>query len=288
MSAGLIARSSSDELLFDTRNISYGLVKSGNLTYVENWRRLRLRGINVDPNIGSSWVERGVPGDNQWGFTISNSVSPIVFLVGKGVVTGVKVVDANTKTFLFACADQNTRYYCFDLMREDGLTGPGLITRDVNNKVTFNSRQVPLNVVAAITAPVYGPLDSFGRPIVTYVNGRNELIQHGGISSEGITHCVVDIPLDAGTEYAAFLPWNRSCGVISDVTGTNRWDIYGVSEGAYGRTGGMSFMFGPPGRTTEDEWTQTRQTYVSYHLLPVDRYPTALVIKTTNLPFPLN
>lgn len=285
MSAGLIARNLNNDLLFDTRSISYGLVKSGNLTYVENWRRLRLRGINVDPNIGSSWVERGIPGDNQWGFTISNTISPIVFLVGKGVVTGVKVVDSTTKTFLFACADQNTKYYCFDLMRDDSIIGPGLKTRDVNNKITFNSRQVPLNVVAAIQAPVYGPLDSYGRPILTYVNGRNEIIQTRDSGAEGIIHCVVDIPLDAGTEYAAFLPWNRGCGIIDTLT-YSAPEIYGVSEGAYGRTGGMSFMFGPPGRTTQDAWSQTRQSYVSYNAFPAERYPTALVIRTTNLPFP--
>lgn len=286
MSAGLIARNINNELLFDTRSISYGLVKSGTLTYVENWKRLRLRGINVDPNIGSSWVDRPV-GDDQWGFTVSNTISPIVFLVGKGVVTGVKVVDSNTKTFLFACANQDTKYYCFDLMRDDSIIGPGLKTRDINGNVTFNSRQVPLNVISAIQAPTYGPLDSYGRPILTYIGGRNELIAHNGPTTPGITHCVVDIPLDAGSEYAAFLPWNRSCGIISDVSGHSGWDIYGVSEGAYGRTGGISFMFGPPGRTTQDQWTQTRQSYISYHLLPVI-YPTALVIRTNNLPFPFN
>lgn len=287
MSAGLIARNTSNQLLFDTRNISYGLVKSGNLTYVENWRQLRLRGINVDPNIGSSWVEAGIPGEDQFGFILDNPVSPIVFIVGKGVATGVKVINATSKQYLFACSSPDTKYYCFDLMKEDSLSGPGLITRNTSNQVTFNSRQPALNVVAAIQAPTYGVLDRFGRPVTTYINGRIERIRYA-VPQCAQVHCVVDIPLDSGYEYAAFLPWNRACGIIdTDIYGPGTSSsIYGVSEGAYGRVGGISFIFGTEGYTTQDHWTRTRQTEISYYELPADRFPVALVIKTENLPFP--
>ena len=246
-----------------------------------------LRGINVDPSAGSSWQDRGIPGDNQYSFSITGAISPIVFIVGKGVSTGFQL-SGNTKTFLYACADANTKYYCFDLMRDDGVGGPGLKTRDVNGNITFNSRQPALNIVRSIQAPPPGPLDGYGRPVVTYQGGRNERIQWQSSSGEAIVHSVVDIPLDSDIEYAVFLPWNRGCGIISTyLSNFSGSDLWGVSEGAYGRTGGISFMFGPPGRQTQQSWTQTSQVNISYNSLPNLR-PNALVIKTSGLPFPFN
>ena len=287
MSARLIARLQTGEILYDTTKISYGLVKSGYLSYFENWRQLRKRGINVDPNIGSSWVDQGVPGINQYGFTVDNPRSPIVFLVGKGVVTGVKV-SGNSKTYLYAGASEVTKFYCFDLMADDEVNGPGLKSRSDNGILTFNSRQAPLNVIAAVTAPVPGTPNRFGRPVTTYVGGRNERISFQTTGGCASVHSVVDVPLPGGYEYAAFLPWSRSCGVVDPYAyNTSGGDIYGVSEGAYGRNGGMSFFFGSPGKTTMDQWFGG-DGEVCYYLMPTDRYPTALVIKTAGLPFPFN
>lgn len=285
--SGLIVKLSDSSLLYDTRSISYGLVKSGYLTYVENWRQLRLRGINVNPNIGSSWVDQGVPGADQYGFTLENPKSPIVFIVGKGVATGVKK-SGDAGTYLFAEADANTKFYCFDLMKDDGITGPGLRTRSPGGVLTFKSSQVPLNIIAAITAPPPGTPSRLGRPMTTYEGGRNERIRYQTRYSCASVHSVVDIPLGSGTEYAVFLPWNRSCGIIDTYAyNTLGGDIYGVAEGAYGRVGGISFFFATPGKTTSDQWFG-QDVDISYHLLPTDRYPTALVIKTAGLPFPFN
>lgn len=287
MSARLIARTETGEILYDTTKISYGLVKSGYLSYVENWRQLRLRGINVNPNIGSSWVDQGVPGINQYGFALDNPKSPIVFLVGKGIATGVNKVGEN-HTYLFAGSSESTKYYCFDLMEDNDLGGPVLKTRDLSGSVTFDSRQLALNVVSAITAPGAGIPNRFGRPVTTYAGGYNQRISFQDFTGCASVHSIVDIPLEGGTEYAAFLPWNRSCGIIDPYAyNTSGGDIYGVAEGAYGRAGGISFFFGSPGRTTMDQWLG-RDGEINFYLMPTDRYPTALVIKTAGLPFPFN
>lgn len=286
----LIVRQLDVALLYDTGNISYGLVKSGNLTFNGNWRRLVLRGINVDPNLGSSWRDSGVPGDDQYGFTLDNPQSPIVFLVGKGVATGV-VVSGNTKTYLYAGASAATKYYCFDLMRDDGLPGPWLKTKSKESGgITFNSNQNPMNVVASIRAPGPGPLDRFGRPVFTYVGGRNDRIAFQSTTGSAIIHSVVNIDIGAGVEYAAFLPWNRSCGIVDPNTISSGYTTtYGMTEGAFGRVGGISFFFAPPGRTTTQDWPAGSSTGTySYHSLPTDRFPSALVIKTAGLPFPFN
>ena len=284
MSARLIARTESGEILYDTTKISYGLVKSGYLSYFENWRQLRLRGINVDPNIGSSWSDQGVPGEDQYGFTLENPRSPIAFLVGRGVVTGVKE-NGSSKSYLFAGATANTKYYCFDLMQDDNADGPSLKSWNDDSVLTFNSGQPALNVIAAIEAPTYGALDSRGRPLTAYINGYNERIRFQDASGCAQVHSLVNIPLSAGIEYAAFLPWSRSCGLID---WTNALDIYGVTEGAFGRIGGISFMFATPGRTTMQPFQGSSGANTSFYLLPVDRYPTALVIETAGLPFPFN
>lgn len=288
--SGLVVKLDDSSLLYDTKNISYGLIKSGYLSYVENWRRLRLRGVNVDPNIGSSWAEQGVPGDDQFGFSVENPLSPVVFLVGPGVATGVKV-NGNSKSYLFAGASASTKYYCFDLMRDDSLLGPKLKTRQEHSGViSFNSNQIPLNIVRSIAAPPPGPLDKYGRPGFAYAGGRNQRISHQTTSGAAKVHSLVDIAIDSGVEYAAFLPWNRSCGIIdAQAYSGGGTDIYGVAEGAFGIVGGISFIFAPPGRTTQDAWpSQSSTGTFSFHLLPTDRFPSALVIKTAGLPFPFN
>ncbi|WQG57647.1 hypothetical protein RHM66_22155 [Pseudomonas sp. RTB3] len=255
-----------------------------------NWRRLELRGVNLDPNLGSSWTDANRPGDNQFGFTLANPQSPIVFLVGKGTATGVSV-SGSSKTFLYAGGGTGTKYFCFDLMRDDGLSGPALKTRnETTGALTFLSRQRPLKVIASIRAPSPGATDAYGRPITTYVGGRNEKIAYQTQSGSSILHSVVDISLESGVEYAAFLPWNRSCGVIDSNTVEGGYtSTYGLAEGAFGRTGGISFFFAPPGRTTQQAWPSNSASFpYSFHSLPTDRFPSALVISAAGLPFPFN
>ncbi len=287
-SAKLIVSATNGGLLYDTSNISYGLIKSGYLSLNSNWRRWVLRGINVDPNLASSWKESGVPGDDQYGFTVINPRSPIVFLVGRGTATGV-TVSGNSKSYLYAGASSSTKYYCFDLMGDDVLAGPWLKARDrESGAITFNSNLYPLNVIASVMAPNPSPPDMYGRPAFTYVGGRNERIAFQSTSGSAIVHSVVDINIQPGVEYAAFLPWNRSCGIIDPYTISSGYTTsYGMTEGAFGRVGGISFFFAPPGRTTSQDWTSGSAGY-SYHSLPTDRFPAALVIKTAELPFPFN
>lgn len=285
-SGKLVVKQSDGSLLYDTRNITYGLVKSGNLVFIERWKRLRLRGVNVDPNIGSSWVPNGNAGDAQYGFTIEGSISPIVFLVGKGAATGVRV-SGNSKTFMFVGGDESTRYYCFDLMRDDSLTGPKLKTwNEQDGAISFNSRQIPLNVVAAIEAPPAGPADRFGRPLIAYVGGWVERIGFQVLGYDATVHCVIDLPLEPGANYAACLPWNRSCGVIDGPAETPT--IYGLTEGAYGHLGGISFFWAPEGATTQQPAQPNTHSYPYSFINVPSLTPKALVIKTDGLPFPFN
>jgi hypothetical protein len=63
---------------------------------------------------------------------------------------------------------------------------------------------------------------------------------------------------------------------------------YAVLEGAYGRTGGISFMFGASAGTTDSRAMAGGgvPAGISYGSVAIDRFPTALIIQTAALPLP--
>lgn len=281
-------------LLFDTDKISYGLLKSGYLILQEAWTRRLLRSSNVDPNDGANWIASAVVvagstssyNDNIYTFTVTNGVSPIVFLTGRGCLSGV-TRSGSTFTFYYVNVEPNTKAYCFDLMR-DTAGSPYLKTYTSDGVLSFNSLMTPLNVAMAIQAPppqgdqsIKYPPDSTFK---AYVNGYYIYQQ---TSPTNQLTCRVDIPISSGTEYAAHLPWSRGCKFLGT---DSRFVEYNGVEGCAGYNGGIQFQFGPSAATP--------QAFPSYgvgaprpppiYQVPTDRYPTALVIKTSTYPFPFN
>lgn len=280
------------QLLFDTSLICYGLVKSGYMTYQQTWTRRSLRSAQLDPNDGASWTPSAVTaatnlGDSLYGFTLDNALSPIVFIVGTGCLAGSSR-SGSSLTFFYANADANTRFYCFDLMQDNIPGSPYMKTWTNSGVITFNSLQPPLNVVANIQAPTPGATDVYGRYQTTYVGGYNVHRQTSGGPNQDVTKVDsrVDIALAPGVEYAAYLPWSRSCGIADMYPGNVfPFTMYSGSEGAYGRVGGISFMFGAAAGTTQS-YPSNVGWQSSFYNLPTDRYPIALVVQTAGLPFP--
>lgn len=284
-------RKKNGDLLFDTSLICYGLIKSGYMTYQQSWTRRTLRSAQLDPNDGASWTPSTVTAstnlaDSLYGFTVNNSLSPIVFIVGTGCLVGSSR-SGSSLTFFYTNADTNTKFYCFDLMQDNIPGSPYMKTWTDGGVITFNSLQPPLNVVAAVQAPGPGPTDVYGRLYSTYTGGYNVHRQSSG-PSQNVTKVDsrVDIALSPGIEYAAYLPWSRSCGIADMYSGNAfPFTMYNGSEGAYGRVGGISFMFGATAGTTQT-YPSTAGWMSSFFNLPTDRYPIALVIQTATLPFP--
>ncbi|WP_136477244.1 hypothetical protein [Pseudomonas sp. DG56-2] len=289
MSARLIVRKDTGELLFDTSKICYGLVKSGNMVAIETWPRKYLRSAQLDPNDGSNWMDSNRTGDTMFGFTITNAISPIVFIVGKGCLNGT-AVSGSSMTFMYAGGSAATKFYCFDLMADNIAGRPYLKTWNEDGEITFNSLQPPLNVVDSVQAPSPPAAnDQFGRKLLAYAGGRNELIRYQTATQDAQMHCVVDIALSAGIEYAAFLPFSRSATLWNTLTiSGSMLSQCGVNEGAYGRTGGISFMFANSGGSPVSYPSMSASSPASYTAIPTDRIPIALVIRTTGLPFPYN
>lgn len=291
---------SSGELLFDTDLICYGLVKSGYMAYLQSWSRRALRSEQLDPNNGANWFETSVTvnashtTDALYGFTVTNAICPIVFITGPGCLNG-SFRSGNSITYYYANATTATKYYCFDLMAD---TIPGeayLKTWSLAGDITFNSLQPPLNVVAAVQAPGPGlPQPDFGLQ-TCYTGGYNTSLNSGTYGEHNKNRLLsrVDINITAGAEYAAYLPWSRTVAIndFYDFNGLSLYEGYGGSEGAYGRVGGITFMFGPAAATTSGLPNSGRMvagTHAIFANLPTDRYPIALAVKTASLPFPFN
>jgi hypothetical protein len=286
--ASLIVRKPDGSVLFDTQYITHGLVKSAYLVADETWPRKYLKSANLNPDQGSSWEDSFRVGDQMFSITVNNALNPIVFIVGKGALQGT-ARSGNTLKFFYSGADGSTKAYVYDLM-SDNIPGspPWLKTRRIDGSISFNSLQVPLNIVAAVQAPGPAAADQYGRYSGPYAGGAWQAIRYQTASVDPIAHYVVDIPLAAGVEYAAFLNFSRGCaGYWASLTGVNP-QIVGMSEGAYGRVGGISFMFGPAGATTDIGFNGFMSSPGSVGGLPTDRYPVALVVITSNLPFPFN
>lgn len=287
---------SNSELLFDTSLICYGLVKSGSMSYLQTWSRRQLKSDQLDPNNGENWTPVGVTvnvahkTDSLYGFTVTNAISPIVFITGAGCFNG-SARTGNSITYYYSNASSSTKFYCFDLMANNIPGSPYLKTWDDSGVITFNSLQPPLNVIASVQAPIPGSTaPNFGYK-TTYSGGYNYSLNTAS-DQYNLARCIsrVDIPLTTGVEYAVYLPWSRSCGIY-DLFDVNSTVLYGGVEGAFGGVGNMSFIFGASAGTTHSYpyVGPGGPTYpATFTNIPTDRYPVALVIKTGNLPFPYN
>jgi hypothetical protein len=287
--AGLIVRRPNGSVLLDTQYIVHGLVKSAYLVADETWPRKYLRSSQLDPNQGSSYDDSSRAGDQMFSITIPNVNSPFCFITGKGCLQG-STRTGNTIKFYYSGASTSTKAYVYDLMGDLAGSPPYMKTRNSSGAVTFNSLQVPLNVAFSIQAPAPASTDQFGRYLSPYAGGNWQLIRAQTASVDPVAHFVVDVALVAGREYAVFLNFSRGTTGYwaSEMTGVNAQAV-GMSEGAYGRVGGISFMFGPAGATTDISISSNSYSIPgSVSGLPTDRYPTALVVETTILPFPYN
>ncbi|ENB9666612.1 hypothetical protein ABJB81_005008 [Pseudomonas putida] len=290
MSAGLKVYKEDETLLFDTGKITYGLLKSGYLSFQVNWPRLDHRSLQLPPDQGSSFSESATV-DAIHGFSVIGAIAPIVFISGSGISCGSSK-DGDTTTFYYIGASPSTRFYYFDTMRNT-LTGAGLKCYDENEVITFNSLQRPLNIAAVIQAPPPpAPTMSNGQALYGVPFAGASKVGMRFISS-GPFYCVarVFIPIGAG-EYAASTTFSRSFGqgrMDSMAVPGNPFPAYvymqAQMDGAYGATGGIYFMACDAARTTMVQSTSSPNFYFD---LPTDRYPQALVIKIDSLPFPFN
>lgn len=290
MSAGLKVYKEDGSLLFDTEKITYGLLKSGYLSYILNWPRLDHRSIQLPPNEGSSFAESSIT-DPIHGFSFTGAIAPLVFITGSGISCGSSK-SGDTTTFYFIGASPSTKFYYFDTMR-DTLNGAGLKCYDESGVLTFNSLQYPLNIVDTISAPapptpiVWNGIKLYGVPFAGATKTGTRFI------SSGPYYCVARLFIAIGSgEFAVSTTFSRSFGqgVMDNMSAPGnpfpaRVYMQAHMDGAYGATGGIYFMSCDAARTTMVQSTTAAQSYFD---IPTNRYPQAIVIKTDNLPFPFN
>lgn len=271
MSAGLIVKKESGEVLYDTRLITYGLVKSGPVTALGlAWRR-------VQPSGAASYFY-----DYVYSFRVPNAISPIVFVTGASSKPWPSR-EGNDVVFYFTGAVSSIKVYCFDEM-QNIYSGAGLRTRTDDNGVTFNSLQYPLNVLGSSTPP---PPAVFGGGRYYAYNGvgyfEKVIIQP---TAQGFyAECGLPIKLNANTTYAAYTPWSRGLIFGSQSTGAGVWHNTS-SEGCYGGVGEIVHVFAADGMGTSD----SQNGYgIGVRSPPAsDRQPTCSYIDTAQYPYPFN
>lgn len=285
MTTGFMSFKQDGNVLYDTSKISYGLLKSGYLSLQTSWPRLRFRSIQLDPNDPASW-EEGNDLEPVLGFSVSGAVAPIVFIAGSGSPCGSSTSGGVT-TFYFISANTSTKYYYFDTMRDAGpITGMKCYRED--GVLTFNSSQRPLNIVGTVSPPppadIWIPGTSY-RPM-PYKGG---LKSNGSVYPGGPNTLIVrvTVPFGVAEEYAAYVNFTRSIGNGPQDSMTAY--LAAMQEGAYGLVGSIGFMFCTAARTTLlPQQRAPTQSYNGFFDIPTDRYPSALVIRTSEYPFPFN
>ncbi|WP_145186148.1 hypothetical protein [Pseudomonas sp. URMO17WK12:I11] len=289
MSARFVALREDTSQLFDTRYIAYGLRKSGYLQQVGSWPRLYLRSIQLDPSNPSNYSETSQT-DILFGFAVEGAVAPIVFINGSGISCGSSKV-GNITTFFFMLASASTKFYYFDTMRDSGPIN-GLKCWNEANVLTFNSSQVPLNIIANVAAPPPGnPLASgYG---VVYQGGSNSWDRPSGVSGYYVSWTSrVFMPIGAG-EFAASIIYSRTMGQgkrersPSPDPGLSPAivNLMACMDGCFGSSGGITFVAADAARTTMYQSNAYVNTYFD---IPAGVLPNALVIRSSDYPFPYN
>jgi hypothetical protein len=284
MAFGLEAFKDDGSILFETERICYGLVKSGYLQLVDRWGRFYIRSANLDPGRQDSYTYRDFR-DPICGITVTDTMSPIVFLSGDGKPCGESVV-GNTRTLYFQGCKPNTKAYVFDLMRDVGET-TGMNIYNQSGTLTFTTGMPPLNIIATVDPPPLSAPVSPGTSYqwTPYVGSSNEPSGQEWASSDfSQIKGAVFVPV-AGGELAAHLTFSRSCALQegSDVQGNTGLFALGASEGCGGGIGGIRFFFSSSVSTIAEYNSNSRTLWSS---IPTDRQPQALVIRTSDYPFP--
>lgn len=297
MAYGLQAFKEDGSLLFDTENICYGLLKSGPLTAVDYWPRRVLKSADLPPSSESSWRDLDPPRSLISGITVFDSISPIAFIAGEGVRVG-DWVNGNQRTLLFWGATPQTKVYIFDLMRHLG-GDTGMQCFDPSGTLTFTTDMPPLNIIQRIESP---PLDD----IIPGTENQNYPNQQYNAYRGGVNEYVVDafdnsagahlkgsiyMPTVHSGEVAALLTFTRAGGVMwswrynpGGFPAAGPGSLLGTTEGIGGMPNGHVKFFMTPSPTTTASYFSVNTTL--WFDMPRDRAPSALVIRTSDYPYP--
>lgn len=295
---GLQAFKEDGTILFDSQYITYGLLKSGPLRAVDVWRRYLLRSLGLNPNDESSWRQTN-PHALIAGIDVTDSQSPIVFTTGDAVRIG-EYVSGNQRTLLFWAADPNCKAYVFDLMRDRG-GKTGMQCFNESGVLTFTTDMPPLNIFATIPSPA---LDAIipGTGNLEFPNQQHQAYS-GGVTEERFNpwntsayfpelKSVAQVHSGHNAEVAAYLTFSRGGGVVwrsggpfvVSGQGASQGYALGSTEGVGGSSNGFVRFFMTPGPTVTASQYTNNETF--WFDLPRDRAPTALVVRTSDYPYP--
>ena len=279
------------EVMLDSTKIAYGLIAAGYMTQYTTWSRWQLASPQLDPTDPGNYNQTA-PTDIVWAFSVVGCITPMAFVHWPGVFVGSSR-DGNVTTFFYILGSATSRVYVYDTMRQGATAGMKCYADDAANTLTFNSAQVPLNIVAMVPAPLPGYTGYPGDP--------NPYTPYAGASVDWYR------TLGSGAVYRAFR-YNHPVNVGSTAVNMtfrrtmaggkqdqstppdpiNAWayqNYLGYSEGCYGGANQITFLACDAPRT---QMILNSLALVNRFLVPTDRLPVAIVIAIDNLPFPFS
>lgn len=280
--------------MFHSDFITYGLRASGYLTHVNTWPRYLLRSAQLDPNNPANYNLTAAY-DPIMGFTVQGTIAPVAFINGPGMYVGSHYENGAT-TFYYMMANEATRIWVFDTMRNFPTAGLKCFADDANNTLTFNSAMVPLNVVARVNypAPVMSGVNGFysqvfpgsSRRWVRYKNAGNSAVTLNSVAFQS---------LGAGnfactSTFTRFFAQGKMDGNYPDGEGGSGTPklayVYSMSaiDGCYGASGGIYLSTNDAPRCPMVPNNNTGTN--TWFSIPTNRYPSAIVINIDEYPFP--
>lgn len=273
MSVGLKVRNISNQIVVDSAYITMGLVKSGNMVYIETRQRYYQQYKNSPTMYPFGRF------DEVYGLTVRAS-APIVFIHGRGVCIG-SVENSGVITYYYAGASTNTQYWVFDKMSNRG-AGAKLRVRATDGTVTFDSSQPPLNILTSVTPPLpekYSP--KYGGNGSGYVGGSTYT---EGPSNGKRVYGQLTVASIVG-KLAVHCPWSRAATHTDPQVISGSTSAY---EGCYGGYSSVTFCFCTESGAYYNPWVDLSLDAPApkFYGIPIDRVPSSTVIEVSNLPFP--
>ncbi|MDH1234497.1 hypothetical protein [Stutzerimonas stutzeri] len=254
--------------LVDSDYVTFGLIKSGYMTYLTSVEQKRREFIN-----NNTYYPTGIF-DSIYGFTVT-AEAPIVFVAGRAVLQQI-VRTGNSFTYWYAHASASVRYYVFDLMRDRDPGPAKLRLWDDAGVCTLDTGMPFMDINGSAVAPPPSTFSGVGRG---YVGATTTVL-----GEYGWGRSVMDtISFPATGDCAVSNQWSRAMFHATQ-DGTQR---ISAKEGAYGAGGRLVFaMATEAGCLIDPFFNPPHIVEYGFFDIPTARLPSASYIDASTLPLP--
>ncbi|WP_312537717.1 hypothetical protein [Stutzerimonas nitrititolerans] len=251
--------------LVDSDYVTFGLIKSGYMTYLTSVERMqRIYQNNND------YYPTGVF-DSIHGFSVT-AEAPIVFVSGRAILQQI-IRTGNTFTYWYAHASPSARYYVFDPMRDMGPGSAKMRLWDDVGVCTLDTAMPFMDIEGSRTATLPSKVNGVPDGWRGYAGGTTALLPNSSLLD------LLSIPV--GGDCAVSNQWSRA---MFHTAGNPTVQI-SAKEGAYGEGGNLVFAMATEAGCHINPFHKAYFTWTFFDI-PTARLPSASYIDASTLPLP--